>query len=412
MMTDTTYTFRIDSWALDRAKENLAKLTKRADKLGVPAATMTVSPLIEVTHKDELTGYTKVKAYYDITVSVAPVKLAGWTLVAALDHIEDGVIVRVVPDMLLPARYQTAKANCDHCKHDRRRTTTFVLLHEDGRYAQVGSTCLHDFLGMDPTRLIAMGTYLRALAAMGEDMGGWGGGLSREHTESFLALIARLIEAQGWVSRKAAKEDFSGRLRATADEAGTVLYLASAARADERARREAQAMLASITDKHRTLATDALAWVRAKADEPNLSDYFHNLTVLTVGDSFESKYSGIVASLIPVYQRELGQQIERKLAAERNKASVHVGEVGKRMAVDLTVSDIKTFDGNYGVRTLVTFHDAAGNRYKWWTGEAGLDIGARYTGKATVKDHEVYKDVNWTVLTRASLSPVSEEVTK
>ena len=397
---ETTTTFRVRSFSLDRVKDNFDKLVKRAAKLGVPPATMSIGPLVEVKSKDEFTGRVKISAYYDITVSVEPVSLGGWTLVAALDHIENGVITRVVPGLDLPVVYRTAGPDCDHCRINRKRNTTYVLLHEDGRYSHVGSTCLGDFLGMSPAKLVAAGTYLRAVLGFGDDEGYSSGGRSdREHTGSFLALVARLIEVGGWVSKKAARED--PRKVATADNALNVIYLAETS-GDSKDKKWANEVLRSVGETHNALAVNALGWVRGMVDAPDLNDYFTNLTVLTVGDSFDKKYAGLVASLVAAYSREMGLKAERALAP----VSTHVGEMGERIPIDLTVYSLKHFDGNYGVRTLVLFTDPAGNRLKWWTGETDLEVGSRYTGKATVKEHEVFNGLKATVITRAAVARV------
>ncbi len=400
-----TKTFEVPEYRTSEVAAKIAKLATKAVKLGVPAPEVTYGVPVEYTKTDEFTGYKHVERYIPVTVSLEPVKLAGWSLVAALDHIEGGVISRVAPGMALPTKYQTADPeNCDHCGLKRERKTTYVLLHEDGRYAQVGSNCLADFLGIDPAKLVASATFIRELMAMGDDEGGFGGGRGkvREMTVGFVALVARLIQKEGWTSRKVAHEDQTGRKVATSDSALHVLYTLGNSMASQRDRDEAREIYTSVTDEQKTFATDAVAWVRSQHDSPDLNDYMRNLTVLTVGDSFDPKYAGLVASIAPAYAREVGRELERK--ASRN--SVHVGVVKARQSFTLTVTGVKTFDGDYGVRSLVTFVDVAGNQLKWWTSETDLEPGKTYTGKATVKAHEEYKGVKQTLLTRATLTEV------
>jgi hypothetical protein len=83
------------------------------------------------------------------------------------------------------------------------------------------------------------------------------------------------------------------------------------------------------------------------------------------------------------------------------------------MTATLTVMDSKTFDSQYGVRTLVTFIDEENNLLKWWTGyvkgtfvdvERGTNVGPC---DFTPKQHGEYKGKPETTITR--VSPAKEK---
>ena len=56
----------------------------------------------------------------------------------------------------------------------------------------------------------------------------------------------------------------------------------------------------------------------------------------------------------------------------------------------------------YGMATLYIhlMRDDSGNLLVWKTTSRPLEEGVRYTGKATVKEHTVYRDEKQTILTR------------
>ena len=84
-----------------------------------------------------------------LTLTGEAPRLAGWRFVAALTHLDGENVARTLPGETLPAVYRTRGPKCDHCKVNRRRDDTFVVGHADGRFVQVGSTCLAGLPGSD-----------------------------------------------------------------------------------------------------------------------------------------------------------------------------------------------------------------------------------------------------------------------
>lgn len=81
-------------------------------------------------------------------------RISGWTLVAKLEDREgDGVPVpSLIKEMqsprLLDLIEKATAITCEHCNHNRRRKTSYVLFNqEQDTYKVVGSTCVQDFLG-------------------------------------------------------------------------------------------------------------------------------------------------------------------------------------------------------------------------------------------------------------------------
>lgn len=219
---------------IEAANEKLAKLNKRARKLGIPEVGFRVvdqheefqfvvqDSAGEVWHEwrrsrgeffdstqGRPTGAARV-VYSVVLTGVEELKLSGWSFLAVLDHElgEDNTIVRAVPDADLPADWKHKNNHCDHCKRSQVRKQTFVVKHEDGRLYQVGSTCIRDFLGHEVAKVLGRVEICALLKELfdGEMGYGGGGGGNLINTIEFLAWVAKEIRENGWVSRGKAYE--------------------------------------------------------------------------------------------------------------------------------------------------------------------------------------------------------------
>jgi hypothetical protein len=89
---------------------------------------------------------------------------------------------------------------------------------------------------------------------------------------------------------------------------------------------------------------------------------------------------------------------------ETPSGSEWIGEVGERLGpLTLTVQNVRFLDTDYGVKTLVTYHDEAGNVVRWFaSGE--LDPPPEGTGvyEATIKEHAVFNGQPETHVLRVS----------
>lgn len=134
----------------------LVKLAKKAGKLGVKVPSLSV--VREFVQEED--GISVLFAEIEIDCEV--IRVAGnWLFVASLETVDrvDGVPRNKVNGPRLSEedhkRYMTQEQNCDHCHHNRRRNKTFIVKSvESGETKQVGSTCLKEFLGIDPADLL------------------------------------------------------------------------------------------------------------------------------------------------------------------------------------------------------------------------------------------------------------------
>ena len=335
-----------------------------------------------------------------LTLTGEAPKYAGWTMVAALTHVEGETVVRSHGE--IPAIYRTRGSDCDHCHTSRQRAETYVVRHDDGRYMQVGSSCLKDFLGHEEAEKLALQAtmlYLAYGAAEDGEESGLGGGSYSDHLtlEEYLPMVAWCVREQGWVSRTKAREHDMGA--ATADSA--MMYVT-----DSKARKLANA---EPTEDDAKLATDAMLWAESLTDEQvsGQSDYLHNLRVVARAGYVTHKLAGVGGSMIVAYERHIGRE---RVKAQRAlmPPSTHVGTVGVRTCWTATLDFVTGFETAFGYTTVLKFRtDDVGAVVTWMaSGQdvlARSDVGKRYMVCGTVKKHDEYKGEKQTVISRADV---------
>jgi ribosomal protein L36 len=402
--------YKINVLHMDLLAEQIAKLNKKALKLKVAPAVLTIHGEETKTFKNELTGFEFTKTFKLVTVEGETPKLDGWKLVAAIEPQESGEnLVSCVPGETIPVEYRKTDTHCDHCSAIRRRKEVFVLAHEDGRFTQVGRNCISDFLGgKSPESIVCYaqwGFQITSMISSAEDegFGGFGGGGEAAfNLDEFLKMTSAVIRKCGWVSRTVA-----GQLDNTTSTASTVMWLLTPHR-DADSIREKQSFVERLDLKlephDEKLATDALAWgVALPTDD---GDYLYNLGVACRLGFVRNKTSGIVASLISAYQRhmEREEELNMKRAQVAAKVRVHLGVVGERQGfAQLTIKSVKSFDSEFGVRTMIRFEDAAGSVLVWWaSGDTEWEVGQTLDVTGTVKKHDEYQGIPQTILSRVA----------
>src|SRR5688572_3127404 len=142
-----------------RMAEKVAKWNKRLVKIGVDPAVLTHGEKVERVVKDPVTLWEDRWFEFEwVKITGEFARYAGWDAVATLDHTlaEDEALVTTFPrhrgeDAIeVPDHFRFRGSECDHCHISIRRNLTILFHHEDGRWAQVGTTCCRDFIGVDP----------------------------------------------------------------------------------------------------------------------------------------------------------------------------------------------------------------------------------------------------------------------
>lgn len=390
-----TYTVLTDR--LNQVKEKIAKLNRKAEKLGVPCLTLTVGETFEKEYKHGLYAeFTKV------TLDGERVKLNGWSFGAVLSSIETEnkevlTLIACVPGVSVDARFRTVDAGvCEHCGISRRRTETFVVIHDDGTQKQVGRQCLGSFLGAaDPHAMVASAQYLIELNDSMAGFGGSGGSQTGYEMMEYLAFVAAAIRVDGWVSGGRARE--TGKT-STAQLAQMVLGVMYGTIEPPNGGLNLE-LVAKEADKIR--AQVAFDFLKAKIEqEKELNDYMYSLSVAMKSRAVFSKLFGIVASIIPTAEREMGFIEERKNVAK----SEFFGEVKGKFQGKAVVLGTKELQSQFGVTTMVRF-SVGGNVAVWFSSKSiQLEVGKEYELRGSIKAHEEYKGTKQTIMTRCKVS--------
>lgn len=338
--------------------EKIARLNKVAEKLGVaPVGYNVIDEKVE-SDKDNPNIQWVVKLIE--IIGEAP-KLQGYSFIARIIHSTEGNLLKAVPGEELPKEYRTIEPHCDHCNYNRRRKDTFVLREDaTGRYLQVGSNCLKDFLGHNSPNAYAR--FAEMLYDLGAEIGNdeddgfrAGRGEFGIGLESFLNTVYAVIKMYGWASRAKAREEMTS---ATADIAWNLITSDN-----KQVREEHEKVLQGLDAGDVQTVKDAIDWARnlKEADDANvdqLSDYHWNLSVAVSSPVVTHKTDGIVASLMIAYDKAV-------LRGIMPDPSTTAGEKGQEIVVRGTIEDEGVYrnDNSYTLKT-------EDNKLIRWNGDA------------------------------------------
>jgi len=443
-------TYVIPEQNLPRLYDELARLNKRAKKLGTSGIALVTSPaftefefendktgsrtwwanhtltrdeegrtIVGKAHAYTGTGTTMtglVRQWHYATVSGVSPKYDGWSLVGCLSPVdlEDGTrenMVRTVPGHTVPSVYRNRVGYCDHCSTKRKRTETFVVQHDDGRTNMVGRQCIKDFLGhTDPHALAKLAELffdLNGLCADAENNDWLGGGCRQPECWDlvrFLEVTAGVIRVEGWVSRGKANEraEMGDRVTATADY---VLYYFNPPMSGTEAYKDWKVWKTKIDDHVPEYVEEveaALVWAKDLSPTEG-EDYLYNVNLIARAGYVSRKTTGVAASLLQAYRRATGT-LKVPTKGERS-VSQHVGKVKDKLVLDVTCDRIFSSEGYYGTTGVHNMTDDLGNVFVWFASGSTTWLTERgqFQIQGTVKDHSEYKGVKQTILTRVKI---------
>jgi hypothetical protein len=385
-------------WVL---REKLEKLNKRAVRLGLEPMTLTVVKT-ETKRRVMPSGLKKTVCISHVEIDGQPPRINGWGVVGRVEFTEAGNLVHVAPHAgEFDSKYRTVDNVCEHCNTQRRRNDVVVIRHSDGRELQVGRNCLADYIRSDDAEALIcyadfLGNIERTVGELEDDYRESHG----KPSESLVTVVRAAsicIRKLGWTSGREAYEDHTGRKSATKNDVSNLLIPPPAgSRAFADWEKWIEECELTVCDYDKELAAKALHW--AESLEPGDSDYLANLKVLAQLERIGFDKLGYAVSIIPAYNRACERETERRdrmEAAARKGDKVFVGEPKKRMkGIRVTCKGLKSFEGNYGVTTLVRFeHRVSPTEYAilvWFASgdkTEDFEVDADYTVDATCKDH-------------------------
>lgn len=422
--------FNIPSYNMPYVDQKIEKVNKRAAKLGAePVRVVELGKTEKFIYYTESGINSEGKAYkpgdvakvitmHKIQIVGKAPALNGWTLISVVEPVDGKTLMRKFPgnNIEIPVEFRDVTPDrCDHCHTVRRRNETFIVHHEKGEWKVVGRQCLFDFTGIkNPERIADYASFLRNLMAdigsVGEERmpGCWGrDGEYIAPMQSFLYDVAIYTMRKGFVSSKAAYEsrDTDNPKQATGKGVFNDLYypVYGDGEYEKRVRNERRKYREEITDEEDTKATmmvdNALQFGKTQfveAEDNRLTDYGHNMKVLLALDYVRSKDVGFVASVISGYLRSIEQKIDYS-------KSQHVGTVGGKIIVPVTILKTKAWEGQYGAMNIVTMQDDDGNILTLFAKQTQVlpEEGKYITMAAKVKRHDIRGNQKSTIVNYA-----------
>lgn len=339
----------------------------------------------DVTHTVEKVD-TELVEVYDLTIESEVIQKDGYTVVAKLEHLENGNFVYSFVDQPNPA-WQTMKSRCQHCGTKHYRKNTFIVRREDGSEKQVGSTCLKDYCGIDPQHL-GMLKELRDLF-LKDSVGCYDFDHCLKATKVYpiidvVALAIRVKAKQGYRKSDEPGSNKSVLIRMLAEKEQPI--------PDERAAAQAiadEVMLMTTDDSYSRL-NDKKIWFKS------------TLKPLLTAGYCKDTHLGYMAYAPVVYEQYLEAKAEAEAREnERQKQageSQFLGDVGQKVDVDVKeMKLITSWEGDWGYTYLYKIIDTAGNVLVWYASRC-VDEFKRF--RATVKAHNEREGVKQTVVTR------------
>lgn len=336
-----------------------------------------------------------------------------WMWLASVEHTEKGNLIHSPRDITIPEKYYTSGGYCEHCNSNRARRYLYLVgnvkTHE---VRQVGRTCVKDYThGLNADMIALCASMMDEFEEYEERLPSFGFGFGAYEyydAEQVTRVMFETVRLFGYVPR--GRED---RL-ATADRAEAYLNVKGGNHRYFFSRKEyieaKQEMEKAGFDANSAQATEktkaALAWIMEQ--DGSRSAWTHNLQTLVQLGQIKQEHFGIMASLIPAYEKSVAREAERKAKAEKTANSKHVGEVGERVTVEVESTEIVTsWETDYGMVHLVRFIGNDGNVFMWRASSLNAlpdDFAEIKTIKGTVKSHDEFRGVKQTFLSRCKVT--------
>lgn len=406
MSNALTITRTLPTYRLEALDALLAKLSKKAAKLGVAAPTYKVTST-KVVDVSEDKKYSQLVEFSTVDIAYEVIRKAGdWIFLAKIEAADevDGVPRNKVSGVNLSEdhakRFITTHMECEHCRINRKRNATYMVQDSNDKTLQVGSSCLEEFLGVDPAAAVNGIEFAAQIAEIGDDEERWGCGSAAPRVfplEEVAAATLSIISKNGFVSASDAEY---GNACKTGDDVLRLLVRNVPQLSDWYAQMEPTAENKA-----------AAAAIVKRLENRILPNYKNNPAAL---DSFSFKLGIILNRKVADCKdfQLFAASINREagiIAKENVKSTVKnewlPGAVeGGKIEVEATISMAKEVFSTFGTSTLVKFVTTDGYPLTTFhSGKQEFNPGTLVKVKGTVKKLEDGKFGKCVMLTRCKV---------
>lgn len=322
-----------------------------------------------------------------MTIESEIVKRDGFEIVARIEHLEGGNIVQMFSEDGDPS-WSRILPCCEHCRSKRKRNVTFMVKGPDG-FKQIGRSCLKDYSGIDPQR-IGILNELRDLILKDS--------IDRFDFDSHRDVIA--YECKQVLAISLMMVDQFGYTKSSENGSNKSRVMKALAENEQ------------PSNEYLQKADEIISTIEAMDDTDASQEDMMNVKVILSREYCKNSHIGYLAYLPVVYRRYTEKIEKKKEMFDKMAGSSWVGEVGKRIAVEVMETKlVRCIEGYYGTTWMYKMIDAHGNVYLWYasrpfrrTTDGTLISFESGTIKATVKEHCEYQGIKETVLTRCTVA--------
>ncbi len=402
----------IPNEARDIVGDRVARIAKRALTKGFPVPKAIFGPTYH-TEPDEF-GVSTERVGVEITADGA-LKLGDYTLVGTVAALGDGTPfvtyapgAERVPDGLVKDVNQ-----CDHCNKNRDRNDTYLVVkppvlgrwrdsnlqdddYERPTYKQVGSSCIKDFLGHDPSIIASYLSSVDDLTFSDDEISGWNRNAIKFYAvDDVLLFAARIVTKIGYTSKAKAEEE---------DRISTGETLRDWLSASPKMEREFAERFPFDADAVKLVNATVTEILNATGG----SEWVTDIKALYAAKHIQWRHIGILGSAVILGLRTQERKVTEKLGGRDE--SHFIGEVGQRLNfTDVTILFKRLIEGDYGTSFLLRMSVNESDDLFWYASwsekTAALEVGDVINLVGTVKRHELDKrtERETTVLTRCTI---------
>lgn len=417
-------TYMIWEGFMDKVNAKMRTVQKKCAKYGVEFT-------YRETGKDEYRTFKQknddgtteeIKLRYVEVEAEGKAQINGWEWLARIEHTEKGNLIHSATDVTVPVKYYESGCYCEHCNTNRfRKNLHLVRNMETGEIKQVGETCLADYThGMSASGIAFYQSLFTGLEEEEERVpscGGYGWGKRKYYDpDEVTRFMSEAIRHFGFVPKHDESEYYEGvSKQATAYRVEDFLAVAHGEKSHFTYRmddyykiKEEMEKIGFNAERPETVkeAHDALAWIAEQDD--SRSSYIHNLKLVCSMSQVNSWHFGILASLLPTWNKSLVREAERKAKEAVEINSKHIGSIGERITFDVFSTQVVTsWETEYGMMWLVKFVSTDGNVFMWRASSLHAlpdDFGLIKKITGTVKNHDEFRGVKQTFINRCKVA--------
>jgi len=360
-----------------------------------------------------------------------------YELAAVIDN-KTGGSIEINPESPVPADKLETHGQCDLCGQERYRGKNFIVKDLDsGDYLCLGSSCVKQFIGIDPSKYIRALSWLKMFETTVDEYdmdgdvggGGWGDFIKPSNQivpiDKVISLIHHFITQDGYEKREWEQEQYgrygswqppvrTNKGDATADKAEKVIYDQEEFDkfpVDQSYAKEFLNFAAQLDPLPPKMVDDEEYSYDKNA---GFNEYRAKVQDLAKeGRNFRVFETAFLASAINYFENEKAREAKKQQLA----GSDFLGQVGTKINIPYAkLTGARSGEGQYGTWYLWEFIDDQGNVLKKFGNLSDKFLVDRGTGKdlygfnegdvfaftADVKKHEEYQGIKSTMLGRLS----------